>query len=103
MVIALIFLIHIIFTIYVIHRKWKFDSVSSALIDLVLIIIIFSVGWSVTTMIVKLFWEPEGFGKFFNRDTIALFLLIVGEYFFYRVYYKDINVKDNLIEDEKEI
>ncbi len=93
MVIAFIFLIHIIFTGYVFYKKWKYDSSSSAFIDLVLIIIIFSVGWSVSTMIVKIFWEPEGFGKYFDRNTIALTLLTIGEFFFYRIYFKDLNSK----------
>ena len=101
MVIAFIFLLHLIFTFYVFYKKWKLDSPSSAFIDLVLIIIIFSVGWSITTMFAKLIWAPEGFGKYFDRDTIALFLLTVGEFFFYRIYYKDLNKIDNLSEDEK--
>lgn len=93
MVIAFIFLIHILFTIYVIYKKWKNDSFSSALIDLTLIIIIFSVGWSLSTMFVKVFSDPAGFGKHFDRDTIALTILTVGEYFFYRIYFKGLNKK----------
>ncbi len=91
MVIAFIFLIHIIFTIYIFIKRQKSDSLSAAFIDLILIIIIFSVGWSVTTMIAKIFWEPIGFGKYFNRDAIALTLLTIGEVFFYRIYFKDLN------------
>ena len=102
MVIAFIFLLHLIFTFFVSYKKWKLDSPSSAFIDLVLIIIIFSVGWSVTTMFAKLIWEPEGFGKYFDRDTIALFLLTIAEFFFYRIYYRDFTKIDNLSEDEKE-
>lgn len=89
MVISFIFLFHIIFIFYVFIKKWKSESLSSAFIDLVLIVIIFSVGWSLTTMISKLFWEPIGFGKHFDRDTISLFILTVGEFFFYKVYYRN--------------
>lgn len=102
MIIALIFLLHIVFTIYIFRKKWKADSLSSAFIDLILIVIVFSVGWSVTTMLVKLIFEPEGFGKLFDRDTIALSLLTIGEFFFYRIYYKDITKGEKFTEVEKE-
>ncbi|MCP5062120.1 MAG: hypothetical protein GY936_06615 [Ignavibacteriae bacterium] len=91
MVIAFIFLLHIILTIYVFVKKQKSDSLSAAFIDLILIIIIFTVGWSISTMICKIFWEPIGFGIHFDRDTIALTLLTIGEFLFYRIYYKNIN------------
>lgn len=94
MVIAFIFLLHIIFTIYVFAKKQKSDSTSAAFIDLILIIIIFTVGWSITTMVCKIFWEPIGFGKYFDRDTIALTLLTIGEFLFYKIYFKDLNRKE---------
>lgn len=92
MVISFIFLLHIIFLLYLFIKKWKHESVGSALIDIALIIILFSVGWSVSMMVCKIFWEPIGFGKHFDRDTISLFLLTVSEFFFYRFYFKDIFV-----------
>ncbi len=93
MVIAFIFLLHIILTVYVFIKKQKSDSLSAAFIDLILIIIIFTVGWSISTMICKIFWEPIGFGKHFDGDTIALTLLTIGEFLFYRIYYN--NITDN--------
>ena len=102
MVIAFIFLLHIVFTIYFFIKKQKSDSLSAAFIDLILIIIIFSVGWSISTMVCKIFWEPIGFGKYFDRDTIALTLLTVGEFFFYRVYFKDLTIKKESTVNETE-
>ncbi len=89
MVIAFIFLAHILFVFFVLFKRWKNESVSSALIDLVLIIILFSVGWSISTMVCKLFWEPIGFGKHFDRNAISLSILTIVEFFFFRIYYKD--------------
>lgn len=97
MVIAIIFLLHLIFIGFVFYKRWKNDSLSSAFIDLLLIIIMFSIGWSLTTMISKLFWEPIGFGRYFNRDTISLTILTIGEFFFFRIYFKDLLTT----EDEK--
>ena len=90
MVIVLIFLIHIVFTIYIVVKRIKTESKSTALFDVVLIIILFSVGWSLSTMISKVFWDPEGFGKHFDRDTISLTILTIVEFFFYKFYYNDL-------------
>lgn len=90
MIIVLIFLIHIIFIGIVLYKKTKKESLGSSLIDLALIIVLFSVGWSLSVMLVKLFVDPIGFGKYFDRDSIALTLLTIIEYFFYRSYYKDL-------------
>lgn len=90
MVIAFIFLLHILLIIYILYNRIKSDSKSSAIIDLIFIIIVFSVGWSLSTMFCKLFWDPIGFGKYFDRDTIALTLLTIVEFFFFKFYFKDI-------------
>ena len=82
MVIAIIFLIHIIFAGFVFLRRLKLESIGNAFIDLIFIIIIFSVGWSLSTMICNIFFDPIGFGKHFDRDTISLSLLTIAEYFF---------------------
>lgn len=90
MVIAFIFLFHIIFIAYAFYKRMTIESLSAAVIDLVFIIIIFSVGWSLSTMICKIIWDPIGFGKYFDRDTISLSLLTIVEFFFYKIYFKDI-------------
>lgn len=87
MVIAVIFLLHIIFAVYIFVTKWKRESPGTAFLNLAFIIILFSIGWSILTMFAKIFFEQEGFGKHFDRDTISLFTLTVIEFFFYRIYY----------------
>ncbi len=87
MVSAIIFAGHLIFVLYIFTKKWQDDSLSAAFINLALIIILFSVGWSISTSLVKLVIEPKGLGLYFNRDDISLTLLTIAEYFFYRMYY----------------
>lgn len=99
MVIALIFLIHIIFISFVVYKRKLRDGIGSAITDFIFIIVVFSVGWSLTTMFTKIFWDPIGFGKYFDRDSISLTILTVIEYLFYRYYFKDLLTT----EDEKEI
>lgn len=90
MVVAFIFLAHIIFTVFVFFKRRQKDSLSSGIIDVIFIIIIFSVGWSLSTMVSKIFWEPTGFGEHFDRDAISLTLLTIAEFLFFRVYFKDL-------------
>ncbi|MDX1700168.1 MAG: hypothetical protein R3250_06085 [Melioribacteraceae bacterium] len=90
MVIAIIFLIHLVFIVYIFKKRYQTDSLGSAFIDLILIAVIFSVGWSMVTFIAKLFWDPSGFGNQFDRDAISLTLLTIGEFFFYKIYFKDL-------------
>lgn len=90
MITALIFLTHIIFSVLVFIKRKKQDSLSSAFIDLIFIVIIFSVGWSLSTMVSKIFWDPIGFGKYFDRDAISLTILTIVEFFFYRIYFKEL-------------
>ena len=89
MISALIFAGHLIFTAYIFTKKWQDESLSSAFINFALVVILFAVGWSVTTSVVKIFFEPKGFGIQFDADTISLTLLAIIEYFFYKFYYAD--------------
>lgn len=90
MIISLIFFLHFLFGLVIFVRKWQEESLSAAFINIGLIIILFSVGWSIFTMITKLIFEPEGLGIWFDRDTITLTILSTIEYFFFRFYYADI-------------
>jgi hypothetical protein len=90
MISALIFFLHLIFALVIFTKKWQDENVSSAMLNIGLIGILFAVGWSITGMTVKAVFEPEGFGIYFDRDTLSLVLLVIGEYFFYRMYYRDI-------------
>lgn len=89
MITAIIFAGHLIFALIIFTKKWQDENLKSAFMNVVLIAILFSVGWSITTMIAKWFMEPTGLGIYFDRDTFALTLLSIAEYFFYNFYYKD--------------
>ncbi len=89
MIIAFIFFIHLIFALVIFTKKWQEENTSTAFLNIALIGILFAVGWSITGIIAKLIMEPQGLGTFFDRDTFSLLLLTIGEYFFYRIYYKE--------------
>ncbi len=89
MIIAAIFFIHLIFALVIFTKKWQDENLSTAFLNVALIGILFAVGWSIASIIAKLILEPKGFGYFLDRDAFSLLLLTAGEYFFYRIYYKE--------------
>lgn len=87
MVSAIIFAAHLIFACVIFTKKWQDESLSAAFTNLALIVILFSVGWSITTSLIKIFVDSEGLGIYFTSDDMALTLLAIIEYLFYNVYY----------------
>ena len=94
MISAIIFIVHIIFAIIIFIIKYRSDGLTTAGINLVLIVTLFAVGWTVTTMISNLLLDQEGFGKEFNRDVFSLTLLTVVEIIFYLYYYRPTSIED---------
>lgn len=88
MISAFIFFAHFIFILLIFTWKWQNDGISGAVMNVSLILILFAVGWTITGMIAKLFMEPKGLGLYYDRDTFSLTLLIIIEFFFYKIYYK---------------
>lgn len=68
---------------------------TSAWMNVGLIIILFAVGWTMTGLIAKLLLEQKGFGIYFDRDTFSLTLLSIIEVFFYKFYYKNTTTEDD--------
>jgi hypothetical protein len=89
MITALIFTAHMVFMAVIFTKKWQDESLSSAFINIALIIVLFAVGWSISTSLVKLVIDSKGFGIQFDADTISLTVLVICEYFFYKFYYGD--------------
>lgn len=102
MISALIFSGHLIFILVIFTKKWQDESLSSAFTNLALIIVLFAVGWSIATAVVKLFIDSKGFGIQFDGDTISLTLLAIVEYFFYKFYYREDKAEETVTADDTE-
>ena len=102
MITAFIFFVHLIFALIIFTKKWQDEGLKSGFLNLALIGILFSVGWSIATIIAKIFMEPEGLGIFYDRDTFSLTILSIAEYFFYRSYYASPGGNETVIEGGKE-
>lgn len=89
MITAIIFAGHIIFALVIFTKKWQDESLKSGFINLSLIAVLFAVGWSIAGIIAKLIMKPQGLGLYYDRDTFALTILTIAEYFFYKFYYRE--------------
>ena len=98
MITSVIFAAHIFFMLVIFTKKWQEESFWVGIQNVSFIIILFSVGWPLYTMIGKIFVTPEGLGINCDRDSIILSLLTISEYFFYKFYYKEFVIT----EDDKE-
>ncbi|MHB8579654.1 MAG: hypothetical protein ACYDA4_07310 [Ignavibacteriaceae bacterium] len=90
MITAIIFFGHFLFSLIIFTKKWQDENLSDAFINIGLIGLLFTVGWSISGIIAKLLMPQKGLGIVFDRDTFSLTILTVIEFFFYRMYYKDV-------------
>ncbi len=95
MVNAVIFLLHLVFVAIVFYKIKTAESLSDAFLNLILILVIFTVGWSLLAFVLKFIIPHQGLGKEFNRDTITLTLLTIAEFFFYKYYYAHLFTSDD--------
>ncbi len=94
MISAFIFFLHLVFALVIFTRKWQSENLKSGFLNIGLIAVLFAVGWSITGIIAKAVMEPQGLGIDFDRDTFSLVLLTIGEFFFYRIYYKEEEIRN---------
>lgn len=98
MISLFIFYIHLVgFTAAFTHQYQREDTKAGFLM-IAFMVIIFSVGWTITTFILNYLISDAGFGPSMNRDTISLLLLTIGEGIFYYEYFKEKPKKNNLKE-----
>jgi hypothetical protein len=80
-----IFYLHVIAAVAVFTKRWQEGGIGEGLLGVAFVLLIFGVGWSITTIIVGWFMTPEGFGPLLNRDASALLLLTLLEVIFYTI------------------
>lgn len=62
------------------------DGWKEGLLAVAFVGVIFSVGWTLATMIVSPFVDPEGLAEWFDRDALCLTLVTVLEGVFYALF-----------------
>jgi hypothetical protein len=84
MITLFIFYAHVIAAVTIFTKRWQDGDWKEGLLGVGFLALVFSVGWSISTFILKLFLDEKGFSIWFDRDTASLvFLLIMEAVFFY--------------------
>jgi hypothetical protein len=85
MIPLLIFYIHTIAAVWLFTKGWQDGDWKEGLLAVGFLALIFSVGWSMSTVILKLVMEERGFGIWIDRDALSLLLLAAMEAAFFYV------------------
>lgn len=84
-----IFYIHIVAFTYLFVREYQREGLSAGFLTLGFLILIFSVGWSISSLILKNVIDETGFGTWLNRDALSLVVLTICEAVFYYFYFRE--------------
>jgi hypothetical protein len=98
MIALIVFYAHIVGAAGGFTKRWQEEGTGEGFLTLFFMGLIFFVGWSMSSFIVKLLLPPEGFGTFFDRDAASLVLLTAMEIVFYYFYLR----KDTPERDDQE-
>jgi hypothetical protein len=94
MVALFVFYLHAIAAVYGFTDQYQEEGLGAGILAVAFMGIIFSVGWSITTFILKFLIDERGFGIYFNRDAMSLALLTAGEGIFYYFYLRGAKKKE---------
>lgn len=89
MIPLLVFYIHVVAFVAVFTKRWQEDGLSEGILGVFFMGLIFFVGWSISSFVMKLFMTQEGLGLLFDRDAASLLFLTIAETVFYYFYFRD--------------
>ena len=115
MIPVIIFFAHAIFAVWAFAKSYQTDGIVQAFLNVIFIIILFTVGWTISDLLVGFIISGDGYeillptgktamfflkmtgfiqlfgngyGKLMPKDSISLIVLTIIEYFFYRFYFR---------------
>ncbi len=88
MIPLIVFYLHVVAFAVVFTRRWQEEGVSEGILGVIFVALIFFVGWSMSSFLLRLVLAPEGFGRWLDRDAASLALLAAAESVFYYFYFK---------------
>ncbi len=83
MITLFIFYVHTVAAVALFTKRWQDGDAKEGLLAVAFLLLIFSVGWSISTVIVKAFVDEKGFGPWMDRDAMSLMLLAIFEAILY--------------------
>lgn len=87
MVPLIIFYLHIVGFSSAFVSEYQKDGISGGFLTLGFMILIFSVGWTISSFILRHLIDAEGINIWLNRDSISLLALSCAEFIFYFYYF----------------
>lgn len=79
MITLFIFYLHLIAAVTLYTKRWQESGWKEGVLAVGFLALIFSVGWSISTFIMKLLVSEKGVGVWMDRDTLSLMLLLLME------------------------
>ncbi len=89
MIALLVFYLHVVGFVYVFTKRFQEEALGEAFLSVFFMGLIFFVGWSISSFIMKLFMEQEGLAVWFDRDAASLAFLTLVEAVFYYFYFRE--------------
>jgi hypothetical protein len=86
MIPLLVFYVHVIFITAAFTTRWQKGGLGEGILAVFFVGLIFFVGWSMATFLIKLLLSPRGLGGVLDRDAVSLLLLTCAEGVFYYFY-----------------
>ena len=85
MISLLVFYLHTVAAVWLFTTRWQEGDWKEGLLAVGFLALIFSVGWSMSTFILKLVIDEKGFALWLDRDALSLLLLVVMEWVFFSI------------------
>jgi len=87
MIALFIFYLHAVAAATLFTTSWQEEGLKGGMVSVGFLALIFSAGWPMATIVLKLFVQQAGFGPWLDRDALSLVLLTALEatgYILYR-------------------
>ena len=88
MITLFIFFAHTVGAVILFTKRWQESDWKEGLLAVGFLFIIFSVGWSIATFIIKFLVSEKGLAVWLDRDTLSLLLLTAMESTFFSIQMK---------------
>jgi hypothetical protein len=88
MVALIVFYLHVVTFAAVFTKRWQEEGLKEGVLGVIFMALIFFVGWSMASFIVKMVMPAGGLGQVFDNDATALTLLTCAEAVFYYFYFR---------------
>jgi hypothetical protein len=84
-----VFYVHIIVLAAGFTKRYQEEGIAEGFLAVFFVALIFFVGWSISSFLMKFLMGAEGLGPLMDRDALSLLVLTCGEAVFYFFFLRD--------------